>query len=203
MKHRVSYLAFNSVGSPLHAEPTRVDPVDSDGRTFEAIYDQHARTILRWAARLGGPGIDAEDIAQEVFLVAHRRIDTLRADVKPSTWLFGITTRVVLKQRRRQRLRGWLNADVGDGASHLIAGGSTPLETIEQRRALAVGYGILERMPEALRDAFILFEIEGRTTEEIAEVTGTKPATTRVRLHRARALFYERLDKLQRRERML
>jgi RNA polymerase sigma-70 factor (ECF subfamily) len=189
-----------SVGSCVPAGGSRQDPDTPRARTFEAIYDQYARMVLRWAARLGGPGIDAEDVAQEVFLVAHRRLGSLRAEVKPSTWLFGITTRVVLAQRRRQRLRRWLSLDAGDGPSQPIAGGSTPLETVEQRRALALGYGVLERMPEALRDAFILFEIEGLTTEEIADVTGTKPATTRVRLHRARALFYARLEKLQRRE---
>jgi RNA polymerase sigma-70 factor (ECF subfamily) len=148
---------------------------------------------------LGGPGIDAEDIAQEVFCVAHRRLHTLRAEVKPSTWLFGITSRVVLGQRRRQRLRRWLGDDAARAAP-TVSSVSTPLETVEQRRALARAYGILERMPEALRVAFILFEIDGLTTEAIAEVTGTKPATTRVRLHRARALFYERLDKLQEQE---
>ena len=168
--------------------------------TVETLYERHAHTVLRWAARLGGPGVDAEDVAQEVFLVAHRRMGHLRPGVKPSTWLFGITSRVVLSQRRRQRLRRWLSVDDADRASQLVASGSTPLESVEQRRAIALAYRILERLSEPLRESFILFEIEGLSSEEIADMTGVRPATTRVRLHRARALFFDRLRKLERRE---
>src|SRR4051812_20307499 len=75
--------------------------------TFAAIYAEHAQTVARWAARLGGPAADVEDITQEVFVVVNRRLADFRGDSRLSTWLFGITAKVAANERRRRKLRQW------------------------------------------------------------------------------------------------
>src|SRR5262245_62237789 len=72
---------------------------------FDAVYREHGRTVARWAARLGGPGITVEDVVQDVFLVVSRRLHEFRGEAKLATWLFGITDRTVRNWRRRQRWR--------------------------------------------------------------------------------------------------
>src|ERR1044071_1804463 len=83
-------------------------PEDEPGHlTFDAVYQKYAQTVARWSARLGGPNVDVEDIAQEVFLVVNRRLRDFRHQSRVSTWLFSITARIVANDRRRRRLRRW------------------------------------------------------------------------------------------------
>ena len=57
--------------------------------------------MLRWAARLGGPAVDPEDIAQEVFIVVIRRLGDVDDLDRVSAWLYGVTRKVVAQHRRR------------------------------------------------------------------------------------------------------
>jgi len=178
-------------------QPTGSAPTS---RTFEALYSAHASQVMRWASRLGGPQIDAEDVTQEVFLVVHRRLDTLLPDVKPTTWMFAITANIVRAHRRRSYvLRLIRKLDRGE-ILPLTAPVPTPLETVEQRRAGAIVYDILNQMSENHRRVFVLFEFEGMSTDEIADLMGTTPVATRVRLHRARGEFFRRLHRFIKRE---
>src|SRR5436305_11794024 len=72
-----------------------------------SLYRTYAAKVGRWAARLGGPSIEVEDVVQEVFLVAKRRLVSFRSDGGGSitTWLFRATDRIVKATRRKQRLR--------------------------------------------------------------------------------------------------
>src|SRR4026208_659549 len=80
---------------------------------FDAVYQAHAQTVARWAARLGGPGVDAEDITQGggraggVVLVWDRRRRQFRGESHLATWLFSVTAKIVANDRRRRRLRRW------------------------------------------------------------------------------------------------
>jgi RNA polymerase sigma-70 factor (ECF subfamily) len=151
------------------------------------VYRDHAADVSRWARRLGGPGLDAEDVLHEVFMVAQRRLHAFRGEAKISTWLYAITVRVVQDLRRKARWRRWLRLlpRALDGAS----APATPLETLESRRASELTYRLLDTLPEAERSALILFELEGLSGEQIAAITGEAVGTIWVRLHRARARF--------------
>ncbi len=157
--------------------------------SFDTLYTDGAPLVARWAVRLGGPSIDAADVVQEVFIVAHRRFDTLRAEIKPSTWLFGITRRVVQAQRRKLRRWHWLAKGSFESAALVPFPGPTPIQWLEQRRAFAEAYRVLERMREQHRVAFVLFELEGHTVQEIAELCDANLNTVKIWLHRARAEF--------------
>ena len=156
---------------------------------FDTLYADGAPLVARWAVRLGGPSIDAADVVQEVFIVAHRRFNTLRPEIKPSTWLFGITRRVVQAQRRKLRRWRWLAKGSLESAELVPFSGPTPVQQLEQRRAFAEAYRVLEQMREKHRVAFVLFELEGHTVQEIAELCDANLNTVKVWLHRARAEF--------------
>jgi RNA polymerase sigma-70 factor (ECF subfamily) len=161
---------------------------------FSEIYREHALTIARWAARLGGPEIDCEDVVQEVFLTVERRLPEFRGEAKLSTWLFRITERTVANHRRKLRLRRLFARAFGAGEATLRAV-LTPAEVVERREEVMALYRRLDRLPAKYRRTLILFELEGQSTKQIAELLALKPGTVRVWLHRARAQFRAVRDK--------
>src|SRR4051812_33481472 len=74
----------------------------------EQVYRAHVQDVARWAARLGGPRTDVEDVVQEVFLTVQRAMTEFRGDAKVETWLYRITQNVVRHRRRKERWRRWL-----------------------------------------------------------------------------------------------
>jgi RNA polymerase sigma-70 factor (ECF subfamily) len=83
-------------------------PDPARGETIEEIYDRYAPQVERWARRLAGPGLDAEDLLHDIFLVVMRRRHEFRGEAKITTWLFCITQNVVRWRRRKDALRRFL-----------------------------------------------------------------------------------------------
>jgi RNA polymerase sigma-70 factor (ECF subfamily) len=175
------------------AEPTAAPP------EIASLYRSHAAQVERWVVRLGGPGVDAEDVVQEVFLVVQRRLSEWRAEAKVTTWLYRITEHVVHRQRRKQRLGRWLRGLAGDFADQIPTERLTPVDELERKQAARTVYAALESVERKQRAVLVLFEIEGLSGEEIAALTGTKIATVWVHLHRARARFLKRLREMDER----
>ena len=157
--------------------------------TFAAVYAEHAGTVARWAARLGGPAADVEDITQEVFLVVNRRLREFRGDSLLTTWLFGITARITANERRRRKLRQWwfrLVPNAGERAPFTVEGAPEQLERRERR---ALFHRALDRLAERQRRALVLFELEEMSIDDVAAHLQLRPGNVRVLLHRARAAF--------------
>ena len=167
---------------------------------FDAVYRAHVDRVARWAARLGGPFADVDDVVQDVFIVVHRQLPGFRGEATLATWLYRITANVVRDRRRRDRWRRWVGALVPELAAKLPAPGATPIEAVEQRETLARVYRVLDGMNERYRTLILLFEIEKLSGEEIAELTGIRLSTLWVVLHRARAQFEQRLARLSQEE---
>jgi RNA polymerase sigma-70 factor (ECF subfamily) len=165
------------------------------------LYRAHAATVARWATRLGGPAVDAEDVVHEVFLVAHRRLREFRPDAKPTTWLFRTTDLIVRAHRRRARLRAWLGRSLAHDDAASPAAAVSPVEDLIERERTQLCYRALDVLGEKYRSVFVLYELEGMSGEEIATLTGINPSTIWVRLHRARARFVARVEALAARER--
>ena len=163
---------------------------------LSAIYKAHASRVASWAARLSGPRLDAEDIVHEVFLVVHKELPRFRGEAKLTTWLYGITANVV-RDRRRKEKRRWLWHLLGRREQRpLPLHAQTPAEAAERRQSTALVYEALEGLREEYRTVLILFELEGLSGEEIAELTQVNLKTVWVWLHRARAQFRARLLRL-------
>lgn len=164
---------------------------------IRALFAAHAQTVAHWARRLGGPDIEVEDIVQEVFLTAHRLLSTFRGEAKITTWLFRITQNQVRHQRRKLRFRRFLFGLSEDVAGQLASPRLTPVELLEQRQASETVYRVLDGLGERYRTAFILFEIEQHSGEEVAALLGQKVSTIWVWLHRARAQFLRGLSRME------
>ena len=182
----------------IAAMPTRSSarpiPEPAAELTFDEIYRTHARTVARWAARLGGPRIDVDESVQAVFLTVTRRLNEFRGEAKLTTWLFRITERVVANQRRQLRRRGiWvrLTRRISDETA---ATGPGPAESLEGQQAGARFYRLLEALPEPHRQVLLLFELEEMSTDEIGRLIDRPPSTVRVWLHRARAQLSKRWE---------
>lgn len=187
----------------MYVAEAKADPAQQSSRpSYEigALYRAHAQTVARWACRLGGPAIDVEDVVQEVFLTVHRLLPEFRGEAKITTWLFRITQNQVRHQRRKLRFRQFLSGTATDVIGQTASTKPTPIEVLEQRQANATIYRVLDGMSDKYRTAFILFEIEQVSGEEIANLMGQKVSTIWVWLHRARAQFTAGFEKLERAE---
>jgi RNA polymerase sigma-70 factor (ECF subfamily) len=178
----------------------RIVPSDEEAAgeplDVSSIVDRYARDIRRWAARLGGPLVDADDVTQEVLVVVHRRLRDFRPDAQVTTWLYKITHNIATQRRRRERIRRWLRGHPRDYAHDLPAEGPSAVEEMERREAAAEVYAALDLLDEKHRSAVILFEIEGMSGEEIAALTGTPLGTVWVRLRRGRLRFRRHYEAL-------
>jgi RNA polymerase sigma-70 factor (ECF subfamily) len=170
----------------------RRDDVDA---VLDRIYERYVADVNRWVRRLVGPRDDVEDLVHEVFLVAVRKRGSFRGDATVKTWLFRIAERVVRGRRRRERVRRWLFARHTDSLRGEGRNAVTPLEEIERCELTARLYAALDRLPEDYRTALILYEIEGLSGEQVAELVGVQMGTLWVRLHRGRARLLQELSR--------
>ncbi len=140
--------------------------------------------VLRTLLRLGAPARDAEDLAQEVFVIAHRRASEFDPSRHPLPWLYGITRNVLRDYRKLARNR----YEVIDDPPHAAGPASPPDDVDLLRRSLAV-------LPEELADAVILCDLSGLTVIETSQALGVPEGTLKDRLRRARRDLKAELDR--------
>jgi RNA polymerase sigma-70 factor, ECF subfamily len=153
---------------------------DGDRSAFERLYDRYARVVhglLLARARAE----DVEDLVQEVFLTAWRRLDRLRDPAAFGGWLMMIARNRATDLHRRHVE----HVELPD----TLTATSAPAATAEARAALEA----IRRLPDAYRETLVLRLVEGLTGPEIAERTGMTPASVRVNLHRGMKLLREKL----------
>ena len=164
-------------------------PVD-----FSAVYSTHFDDVCRWLRAMGGPEDELEDMAQEVFLVVRQRLaDFDGANMRG--WLYQIARNVARNYRRRQFFRLLFSRRYANSMARPAnaRGPDRHLDEAEARRIAAVALG---RMGERKRVAFVLYELEGYSSEEIARLEGVPEATVRTRVFHARREFRELVRKL-------
>jgi RNA polymerase sigma-70 factor (ECF subfamily) len=178
-------------------ESTRpLAPEVDDSTKLAEIYRDHFDFVYRVAKRLGGNKLDAEDVAQEVFVVVSRRLDSYdAAAAQVTSWLYGITFNVVRALRRRLRVELSHRADEADGRDVPVVS----LETAELQEAWRVARDVLATMAPKKRDVFVLAEFEGLTCGEIGRIVGAPEETIWSRLHYARRDFARKLAMRQKR----
>jgi len=173
--------------------PPAEDAVPAD---VGELYRQHADTVARWVARLGGPLVDVEDAVHEVFVIAQRRRPSTVGPARITTWLFRVTAKVVSHRRRKDSVRRWLRGSASETAGGLPTDGPSPIEALEARERQALVYRVLDRLPDKQRTVLILFEMDGLSGDDIAALFDAKVSTIWVWLHRARAAFRSELARL-------
>ncbi|HYQ14849.1 MAG TPA: sigma-70 family RNA polymerase sigma factor [Polyangiaceae bacterium] len=164
------------------------------GLEVREVYERHADFVWRSLQHLGVRPADLEDLGQEVFVVVHRRLSTFDGRSKLTTWLFGICLNLVQRHRRRAYLRlEFLHAEPPERID---------VDTPESRYAGEETRLRLERLLDKLsperRATFVLFEVEGMSCEEIADLTAVPIGTVYSRLHLARKQVKETAARLRR-----
>lgn len=156
--------------------------------SVEALLRRHAGDVHRLVWRLLGPGAaeaDVEDLCQQVFVAVYEGFSRFRGDSKPSTWVYGVASRLVYRElRRRTRHRRMVRTLEAEVAALLDRPSPTP--TQETRLQLAEVWRHLMRIKPKKRIVFVLHEIEGLTGKEIAEALDIREGTVHTRLFHAR-----------------
>ena len=166
---------------------------------FERLYRENERKVFGLCFRLSSDPALAEELTQEVFVRAWRKDPLHQPVVEPqaggpgrgesafSSWLYPLTVNVALSERRSRRRRDARIIATEDPAS---------LERAPRSPAPEAGFDLEKAMatlPPGARAVFVLHDVEGRTHEEIAQLLGLAPGTSKAQLHRARRLLREAL----------
>jgi len=164
-----------------------------DAPAFEELVMTYQHRVFGVALRMLGNPAEAEEVAQEAFVRAHRALGEFRGDAKLSTWLYAIASRLCLNRlaagERRMARQG------EDALLRLSDAGPRPDAALERRELeTALGRAIAE-LPEDRRIVVVLRDVEGLSYEEIAQVLELTLGTVRSRLHRARAELKEKLER--------
>lgn len=155
-----------------------------DLAAFEEIYRTHSPRLYSVALRMLGNPADAEDMLQEIFLSAHRKLEGFRGEAALGTWLYRLTMNQCLdylrsRTARTNQMTGTLDDEIGlsDVSSRGIA--ERTVASIDLERAVA-------QLPEGARAAFVLHDVEGLEHREVAEVLGVAEGTSKSQVHKAR-----------------
>jgi len=155
-----------------------------DVHSFQAIYDAYYTEVARWIRALGGPAADQDDLIQEVFVIVYRRLPDFDGR-NLAGWLYRITAHQVRDYRRLVWIKHIFRRSVAL-SSEVPSAKPTPIMTLETRERQRNLERLLSRLSDPLRAAFVLFEIEGYTAEEISAMQSVPTNTVRARIHRAR-----------------
>jgi len=155
---------------------------------FRHIYETWFDDVVKWLYALGVPASDTEDLAQEIFLVVRRGLARFDGRNLPG-WLYRITQLTVRDHRRRAWFKNLVHRRQDIDLSTMSSTADGPAMRYEEAESRRELQRLLGGMSEKLRTAFVLFEIEGYSGEEIAQIQDVPLATVWTRLHHARKAF--------------
>jgi RNA polymerase sigma-70 factor (ECF subfamily) len=164
-----------------------------DRHAFEELVIAYQHRVFGVALRMLGNRAEAEEIAQETFLRAHRALPDFRGEARLQTWLYAIASRLCLNRLAspdRRLVRGDDEALAAAPSDEPSA--AARLERAERDAAVREAIAAL---PEERRIVVVLRDLEGLSYEEIGEVLGLEPGTVRSRLHRARLDLKNKLER--------
>ncbi|HLZ06278.1 MAG TPA: RNA polymerase sigma factor [Bradyrhizobium sp.] len=172
-----------------------------DELAVRAIIKTHNRRLYRLARGILRNDGEAEDVVQETYVRAFTHLADFRGDSSLSTWLSRIAMNEALGRLRRERPsielsslpQGALEAQIIQFP--LMSAADDPEKSMAQREIQHVVEGAIDELPEPFRIVFITRVLEGMNIEETAEILDLKPETVKTRLHRARAMLRDNVEK--------
>lgn len=167
------------------------DAAAGDRQAFGRLVSLHQDQIYRYLLRTLGSASDAQDVTQNVFLLAWRKLDQFRGDAKLTTWLTQIAVNQAASYRRKRKAKTFadtLAMHEGEGRTVTISDNHQPtpssrIETEERDQIVQKAIGLLS---DEHREVLVLKEFQDHDYQEIAEIVGCPIGTVRSRLHRAR-----------------
>ena len=170
-------------------------------RSFDAIVERYQGRLLNFVYRIVSDRERAEDLVQEVFIRVHRHLARFDRSKKFSTWIYTIASNLAkneLRNRSRNPLvlftsitQGW---DDEERPLEFEDPNARPDDQFRKRHVREMVEDSVAKLPEHHREVFVLRELEGRSYEEIAEITHCNLGTVKSRLNRARNSFADIIE---------
>ncbi len=173
-----------------------------DQKAFGLLVSKYQRKLARLLSRLIRDPAEVEDVAQETFIKAYRALGNFRGDSAFYTWLYriGINTakNYLVSQGRRAPTRTEFDSEEAEGfeEGELLRDNNTPERMLLSKQIGETVNSAMEALPEELRTAIMLREIEGMSYEDIAKMMDCPIGTVRSRIFRARESVAEKLRPL-------
>jgi RNA polymerase sigma-70 factor, ECF subfamily len=170
---------------------------DGDPAAFDEMVERHKGAVFRAALSALRNREDAEDVTQETFITAFRKIATFRGESSLRTWLSRIAWNRSMDHRRKGRFRSFLHLDEPDAAE------LPSLEADPERATLAGSAHArvrreIDRLPENLRDTLLLATAGDLDYASIGDLLGVREGTVKSRVFEARAMLRATLSEAQR-----
>jgi len=171
-----------------------------DGEAFRIIMQRHNQRLYRIARSVLRNSAEAEDAVQEAYLAAFSHLAGYRGESTLAAWLSRIVMNEALgRLRRKPAATDFAPLEAVPEAEIIQFPSSTPLDdperTMAQRQVLQLVESATDALPEVYRMVFVIRVIEGMSVEDTAQLLGVKPETVKTRLHRARQLVRDQLNK--------
>jgi RNA polymerase sigma-70 factor (ECF subfamily) len=176
-----------TLGTVHDTAPALVDlALTGDAESLTALIALVQPRVYRWALGFTADPDDADDVAQESFVLMYRRLHQYSRQSSFDGWLYQITRRVANQRQRTGRRRARLAA-LEDARRELRVYLTDPGARIDRERMVAIVMAHLELLPPRQRELFDLVDLQGYTPAQVAELTGANPSTIRANLFKARA----------------
>jgi len=170
-------------------------------RAFDALVDRYQTRLLNFIYRTVGDRERSEDLVQEAFIRVHRHMARFDHTKKFSTWIYTIASNLAkneLRNRSRNPLvlfttmtQGWEDEE---RPLEFEDSSMRPDDLFRKRHVKALVEQTVAQLPKHHREVFVLRELEGRSYEEIADITHCNLGTVKSRLNRARSSFAEIIE---------
>ena len=152
-----------------------------DVEAFAALYREQSPRLFALTRRMGGSPEEGEDLLQEIFLQAYRKLDSFKGDASIGTWLYRLAINHCLdyvrgRQAKMNKITETLDADA---SPEPVARRDTPIARIDLDRAV-------ERLPNGCREAFVLHDVEGFDHKEVGRMLGIAEGTSKSQVFKAR-----------------
>jgi RNA polymerase sigma-70 factor (ECF subfamily) len=192
MPPEASVSLFQPRGEPL---ATPAPPLDSAAKArLAALLRAHFGSVRRFVRRFGVSDASSDDAAQEVFIVASRRLHEIEVGGERA-YLYGIALRVAANARRA--MRTYRDQPSSETLERIVSEVLEPDAALEAKQLRVLLDEVLDTFTEDLRAAFVLFELEGFSVPEIADLCGIPLGTAASRLRRSRAAFQAEAARLR------
>ena len=202
----VNVLSMSSLGTSTEQGPDETTLIEQlrrgDAEAFEILVRTHSPRMLAVARRIVRNDDDAQDVVQDAFIAAFRKIDGFKGDAKPGTWLHRIVVNAALmklrsaKSKKETPIDDLLPQYKDDG--HRVAVENEWQETgdieAERNETRTLVRGKIDELPDDFRTVLLLRDVEQMDTKETAAQLGVSTAVVKTRLHRARQALRGLLD---------
>jgi RNA polymerase sigma-70 factor, ECF subfamily len=163
--------------------------------SFQLLVERYQARVFALIRHYTRSAVEIEDVVQDTFLKAYRRLDTFQHNSSFYTWLYRIATNTVLdfmKRRGRSPVQAVEDLEI-------VPAGAAPVRIaapdagMEREEIARITHEVLDQLPDIFRTVLVLREFEDCSYQEMAEILGISIGTVESRLFRARARFRDRL----------